>query len=200
MTVHLYDMQAQTLKTIDMGDNSDCYIPRLYWLPNAKDLVILKMNRHQNEVVFHSYNTANGQMRKVYTDVNDRWLDITDEYYFLKDNKRMIVTSERNGFNHLYMVDMDKQGLSAITSGEWEVASVCAVDEKNQWIYYLSNESGTLNRDLYRINFNGKDNLVFPKHKRVQYKRSLLVWWAGHPASLRVQPSGCCSSPGAHLH
>ena len=156
VTVHLYDVQAQTLKTIDMGDNSDCYIPRLYWLPNAKDLVILKMNRHQNEVVFHSYNTANGQMRKVYTDVNDRWLDITDEYYFLKDNKRMIVTSERNGFNHLYMVDMDKQGLTPITSGEWEVASVCAVDEKNQWIYYLSNESGTLNRDLYRINFNGK--------------------------------------------
>ena len=156
VTVHLYDVQAQSGKTISMGDNSNCYIPRLYWLPNAKDLVILKMNRHQNEVVFHSYNTVNGQMRKVYTDVNDRWLDITDEYYFLKDNKRMIVTSERNGFNHLYMVDMDKQGLTPITSGEWEVASVCAVDEKNQWIYYLSNESGTLNRDLYRINFNGK--------------------------------------------
>ena len=156
VTVHLYDVQAQSGKTISMGDNSNCYIPRLYWLPNAKELVILKMNRHQNEVVFHGYNTENGRMRILYTDVNDRWLDITDEYYFLKDNKRMIVTSERNGFNHLYMVDMDKQSLTPITSGEWEVASVCAVDEKNQWIYYLSNESGTLNRDLYRIGFNGK--------------------------------------------
>lgn len=165
VTVHLYDVQSQSGKSIDMGDNSNCYIPRLYWLPNAKELVILKMNRHQNEVVFYGYNTENGSMRKVYTDVNDRWLDITDEYYFLKDNKRMIVTSERNGFNHLYMVDMDKQSLSPITSGEWEVASVCAVDENKQWIYYLSNESGTLNRDLYRINFNGKGKKLLTSGK-----------------------------------
>ena len=158
VTVHLYDVQNNSMKTIGMGDNSDCYIPRLYWLPDARELVILKMNRHQSQVDFHAYDTETGKMRIIYTDRNERWLDITDQYYFLKDNRRLIVTSERDGYNHLYMVDFSKPETSVtpITKGEWEVASVCAVDEKNQYIYYLSNESATLNRDLYRIGFNGK--------------------------------------------
>lgn len=167
VSVHLYNIESGNMKTIDMGDNSNCYIPRLYWLPNAKELVILKMNRHQNQVNFHAYNTENAKMRIIYTDQNERWLDISDQYYFLKDNRRLIVTSECNGFNHLYMVDFSKAEsvITPITKGEWEVASVCTVDEKNQWIYYLSNESATLNRDLYRVNFNGKNKKMLTDGK-----------------------------------
>ena len=153
--VCIYQIDNHEQTKVDMGDNSNSYIPRIYWLPNAGDLVVLKLNRHQNILEFFAYNLKTASKRLIYTDENAAWLDVSEEYYFLKDNNSMIVTSERNGYNHIYKVTFGGK-VEPLTSGKWEVAEVCAVDETHPFIYYLSNESNTLNRDLYRIDFNGK--------------------------------------------
>ena len=153
--VYIYDLAAQQLTKVDLGDNSNCYFPRVYWMPNSQDAVILKLNRHQNQLDFIRYNTVTKQQDIVYTDKNDKWLDVTDNYYFLKDGKTMIVTSERDGFNHIYKVTLGGE-IKQLTSGNWEVNEIQYVNEAKKQIYYLSNESGVLNRDLYVINFDGK--------------------------------------------
>ena len=153
--VYVYDINTQQLTRIDLGDNSNCYFPRVYWLPNSNEAVVLKMNRHQNQIDFIRYNTTTKQQDIVYTDKNDKWLDITDDYYFLNDGKTMIVTSERDGFNHIYKVTLGG-AITQLTSGNWEVNGIQYVNEKQKQIFYLSNESGVLNRDLYVIGFDGK--------------------------------------------
>ena len=153
--VYIYDLATQQLTRVDLGDNTNCYFPRVYWLPNSQDAVILKLNRHQDQLDFIRYNTVTKQQDIVYTDKNDKWLDVTDNYYFLKDGKTMIVTSERDGFNHIYKVTLGGE-IKQLTSGNWEVNEIQYVNESKKLIYYLSNESGVLNRDLYVINFDGK--------------------------------------------
>ena len=153
--VYIYDLASKQLTKVDLGDNSNCYFPRVYWLPNSQDAVILKLNRHQNQLDFIRYNTVTKQQDIVYTDKNDKWLDVTDNYYFLKDGKTMIVTSERDGFNHIYKVTLGGE-IKQLTSGNWEVNEIQYVNEAKKLIYYLSNESGVLNRDLYSITFDGK--------------------------------------------
>lgn len=153
--VYIYDLATKALTKVDLGDNSNCYFPRVYWLPNSQDAVILKLNRHQDQLDFIRYNTVTKQQDIVYTDKNDKWLDVTDNYYFLKDGKTMIVTSERDGFNHIYKVTLGGE-IKQLTSGNWEVNEIQYVNENKKLIYYLSNESGVLNRDLYSINFDGK--------------------------------------------
>lgn len=153
--VYIYDVAAAQLTKIDLGDNSNCYFPRVYWLPNSTDAVVLKLNRHQNQLDFIRYNTVTKAQDIIYTDKNDKWLDVTDDYYFLKDGKTMIVTSERDGFNHIYKVTLGGE-IKQLTSGKWEVNKIQYVNEAKKQIYYLSNESGVLNRDLYVVNFDGK--------------------------------------------
>lgn len=153
--VFVYDLANGALTRIDLGDNSNCYFPRVYWLPNSRDAVVLKLNRHQNRLDFIRYNTLTGLQDIVYTDQNEKWLDVTDDYYFLKDSKSMIVTSERDGFNHIYKVTFGGD-IKQLTSGNWEVNKIQYVNEDKQQIYYLSNESHLLNRDLYLVNFDGK--------------------------------------------
>ena len=152
--VYVYDLATAQLTQIDLGDNSNCYFPRVYWLPN-NDAVVLKLNRHQNQLDFIRYNTTTQQQDVIYTDKNDKWLDVSDNYYFLKDGKTMIVTSERDGFNHIYKVTLGG-GITQLTSGKWEVNAIQYVNEAKKQIYYTSNESGVVNRDLYVINFDGK--------------------------------------------
>lgn len=153
--VYIYDVASAQLTKIDLGDNSNCYFPRVYWLPNSTDAVVLKLNRHQNQLDFIRYNTITKAQDIIYTDKNDKWLDVTDNYYFLKDGKTMIVTSERDGFNHIYKVTLGGE-IKQLTSGRWEVNEIQYVNEAKKQIYYLSNESGVLNRDLYVIGFDGK--------------------------------------------
>ncbi len=160
--VYIYDVAAKSLTKVDLGDNSNCYFPRVYWMPNSQDAVILKLNRHQDRLDFIRYNTATRQQDIVYTDQNDKWLDVTDNYYFLSDNNSMIVTSERNGFNHIYKVTFGGE-IKQLTNGDWEVNEIQYVNEKKKLIYYLSNESGVLNRDLYVINFDGKKKQLLTK-------------------------------------
>lgn len=153
--VYIYDVASAQLTKIDLGDNTNCYFPRVYWLPNSQDAVVLKLNRHQNQLDFIRYNTVTKNQGIIYTDKNDKWLDVTDNYYFLKDGKTMIVTSERDGFNHIYKVTLGGE-VKQLTSGRWEVNEIQYVNEAKKQIYYLSNESGVLNRDLYVISFDGK--------------------------------------------
>lgn len=153
--VYIYDLATAQLTRIDLGDNSNCYFPRVYWMPNSQDVIVLKLNRHQDQLDFIRYNTTTKAQDIVYTDKNDKWLDVTDNYYFLKDGKTMIVTSERDGFNHIYKVTLGSD-IIQLTSGKWEVNEIQYVNESKKQIYYLSNESGVLNRDLYVINFDGK--------------------------------------------
>ncbi len=149
--VHIYDLATGTDTRLDLGDNSNCYFPRVYWLPNSRDAIILKLNRHQNQLDFIRYNTLTKAQDVVYQDVNEKWLDVTDNYYFLADNNSMIVTSERNGFNHIYKVTFGGE-IRQLTDGQWEVNEIQYVNEAKKQIYYLSNESGVLNRDLYVLN------------------------------------------------
>lgn len=164
VNVMIYNLTTGNTVTVDLGDNSNCYFPRLYWLPNAQDLIALKMNRHQNKLEFFRYNLLNRSIDLVYTDENEKWLDVTHDYYFLKDNKSMIVTSERDGYNHIYYVVLGG-AVTQLTKGNYEVAGICAIDKDKKYIYYLSNESGTLNRDLYRIGFDGKGKKMLSSGK-----------------------------------
>lgn len=154
--VFVYDMETGKNEKLNLGDNSNCYFPRIYWLPNSTDLLVMKLNRHQNKMELIRYNTVTKNMDVVFTDENKCWVEVEDDnFFFFDDSKSMLVTSERDGYRHIYKADFDGT-LTQLTKGEWEVAEICGVDKKKKVIYYLSNESGVLNSDLYVINFEGK--------------------------------------------
>jgi len=153
--IYVYDTESNKTKKTDIKANEEVYYPRLFWLPNSTDLMVLQLNRLQNKLEFVKYNVLNHNYSIVFTDTNPYWLNVTNYYYFLSDNNSMILTSERDGFNHIYLIDF-KGNIKQLTSGNWEVASIEHVNPKTKQIYYLSNEQDRLGRDLYVIDFAGK--------------------------------------------
>ena len=156
--IYVYDTENNITEKIDLKTCVEVYYPRLFWLSNSTDLMILQLNRLQNQLAFVKYNVLNHNYFVVFTDTNPYWLNVADTYHFLPDNNSMILASERDGFNHIYLVDF-KGNIKQLTSGKWEVASIAFVNSKTKQIYYLSNETDRLGRDLFVIDFAGKKKI-----------------------------------------
>ena len=82
--------------------------------------------------------------------------------HVLKGGKEMIWMSERDNWNHLYMIDLEKGKVARqITKGDWVVRRVLKVDEDNQVIYFTASgvnpKEDPYHVHYYKINMDGKE-------------------------------------------
>ncbi|MEC9209327.1 MAG: S9 family peptidase [Bacteroidota bacterium] len=123
------------------------YIPRIKWTKNPKVLALYGMNRHQNHLDFVLANAEDGTNRILFTEKDKYFIEIHDNLTFLPENN-FIWTSEKDGFNHIYIKNLDGSE-HQVTKGKWEVTAFDGVDSDKMEIYYRSTEEGSINRTLY---------------------------------------------------
>jgi dipeptidyl-peptidase-4 len=154
VSVWIYDLNSQKSTKVDIGSNPDQYIPRIKWTNSSDLLSVIRLNRLQNKIEILFAKSDNGSSKVILTEENKYYLNENFELKFLKDN-RFIYHSEKDGFLHLYLYDASGKLINQITKGEWEVKRLDGIDEKNNIIYYESNEPSPLVRALYSISLDG---------------------------------------------
>jgi len=160
VTILVYDLSnpAKPLThTMDIGSETDQYIPRICWTKDVNTLAIFRLNRLQNKLEILLADATNGKSKVFLTQENKSYIEITDDYKFLDDGQHFIIMSELDGYDHIYMYDLKGTIVKQITKGNWDVISIKGIDEKNKTIYYTSAESKPFNRDLYSIKFDGSE-------------------------------------------
>ena len=153
VSLHMYDVATGSISAIDLG--GPYYIPRIKWMNNPDHLSVQTINRHQNHLKLHKVNAVDGSASVLLEEKDKAYVDIHDNLTFLKDDS-FIWTSERDGFNHLYLYGPKGNLKNQITKGPWEVTAYYGFDEKKDRIYYQSVENGSINRDVYSIGSSGK--------------------------------------------
>lgn len=151
----LYDIASGSKTRIDTGSETDQYIPFIEWTP-AGELYFFRINRKQNhfEVVLCQ---SNGSQKVIYDESSPKYverpsLDIID---FIDGDRFLVQNETRTGWNHLYLYSVKKGFVQAITEGEWQVTRV--VEKSKDRIYYMSTEQSPLRRDLYCVDYKGKN-------------------------------------------
>jgi dipeptidyl-peptidase-4 len=142
-------------RMMDVGAETDIYIPRVNWLIDSKHIAIQRLNRTQTALDLLIADAGPGQSRTILSQNDPNWINLSDDLYFLKDGKRFLWSSERTGFRHLYLYDLEGKQLAQLTKGEWEVSAVDAVDEAKGLVYFTATEKSPLERHLYRGAFDG---------------------------------------------
>ena len=158
VSLHIYDVNANAVKNINLGNYNDFYIARMEWTNEANTLSAQVLNRHQNNLDLVFVNGETGAVKVVLNEKDKAYVDVTDNLTFLKDNS-FIWTSEKDGFNHIYLYDKNGKLKNQVTKGKWEVTSYYGLDEKTNTVFYQSVENGSINRDVYRIGLNGKNKV-----------------------------------------
>ena len=163
VSLHIYDDVANATKDIALGNYSDFYIARMKWTNDANVLSAQVLNRHQDNLDLLFIDGNSGASKVVLNEKDKAYVDVTDNLTFLKDNS-FIWTSEKDGFNHIYVYDKAGKLKNQVTNGKWEVTNYYGFDEKNQTVFYQSVENGSINRDIYRIGLNGKNKVRLSKN------------------------------------
>ena len=155
--VLIYDLESEKTLKLDIGSQNDQYMPRIQWTHNPEVLALMRMSRLQDKMELLLADAHTGAITPLYTEEDDAYVEVPDTWMFLNDGKRWLLTSERDGYNHIYMYDLNGKLVNQITKGNYDVVSICAIDEKAGVIYYLSHETSPLNKELYSIDFKGKN-------------------------------------------
>src|SRR5713226_990177 len=153
--VLVVSVQGGEPRALDIGAETDIYIPRVNWLNDSKHIAIQRLNRAQNTLDLLIANAATGKIRTALSEQDPNWVNVSDDLYFFKDGKRFLWSSERTGYRHFYLYDLGGKLLGQITKGEWEVTSLNAVKESKGTVYFTATEKSPLERHLYRVGVDG---------------------------------------------
>src|SRR6267378_1669579 len=140
---------------MDTGENSDIYIARVNWLTDSKHIAIQRLNRPQTVLDLLICDAATGSAHAALNETDQYWINVSNDLRFLKDGKRFLWSSERSGYRHLYLYDLEGKQLAQLTKGEWEVSAVDAVDEAKGLVYFTATEKSPLERHLYSVALDG---------------------------------------------
>lgn len=150
-----HDLVKNKTKWIDLGENKDIYLARVKWMMDSKVLTYQWQSRDQQDLELRAFNTSKGKARVLLTESSDTWVNLHDDLYFLKDRKHFVWASERDGFKHLYLYDNAGKMQRQLTSGEWVVNDVVAIDEDSQTIYFTGRKDTPIEKHLYKVSLEG---------------------------------------------
>ena len=144
----------------------DEYVVNVDWLPDSQHISFRSLNRAQDELDLYIADKFTGKSTSILHESDDAWVNPSEDLYFLEDGERLVWGSERTGYKHLYLYDINGNLVNPITKGEWAVRapfqtsywwgrSAVSIDEANGLLYFMSLEKSSLERHLYRIKFDG---------------------------------------------
>lgn len=164
VTIHVYNLESKATNQMDVGSNTDQYIARIKWMPTSDKLCMIRLNRLQNQIDILLADALTGSSKVVFTETSKYYIEeVTDEYLTITpDGKQFILTSERDGFKHIYIYDWQSKSIQQITRGTNEVISVMGYNPKDKTIYYLGYDQSPLRKAVFAVDFKGKTQKLSP--------------------------------------
>ena len=156
LSIRVFDLNSGETTTMDIGEETDQYIPRINWTDDNNILAIRRMNRLQNKEDLLFAKVQTGEATLIMSETSDTWLDVHDNLFFLDNGKQFITISSKSGFNHVYLYSLEGEELRQITNGEYDVTQIVGYDERQHNLYYMSTEVSPMQRHFYRIRVDGR--------------------------------------------
>jgi len=169
------------------GDPRNNYIARMDWAASSNEIVLQHLNRLQNKIEVMLGDSRTGKVRTVLTERDSAWVEVVDDLQWLDNGKNFTWVSERDGWQHVYLVSRDGKQVRLITPEAFDVASIQRIDEKAGWLYFIASPENPAQRFLYRTRLNGtgKAERLTPEQLdgTHRYQISHDAQWAFHSSS-----------------
>ena len=156
VSVHTYDIKSHVTRKMDLQIDSDGYIPRIKFTSDPEKLAIMTLNRHQNRLDLYMANPRSGLCKVAIRDEAEQYIKESAYSNIKFYPEHIVMMSEKDGYNHLYLYTIAGNLVKQITKGQFEITSFLGWDQKANVFYYASNEGSPLRTAIYKIDGKGK--------------------------------------------
>ncbi|HEY5407283.1 MAG TPA: prolyl oligopeptidase family serine peptidase, partial [Ginsengibacter sp.] len=134
---------------------------------NSNELVVQQLNRKQNESKLFYCDVTTGNATNFYTEDDRAWIDIKSRWNnndptgwdWLNNGKNFLWVSEKDGWRHIFLVSRDGKKETLITKGDYDIANIKCIDDKNNFVYFMASPNNATQLYLYRVKMDGKGKL-----------------------------------------
>ncbi|TKC03899.1 S9 family peptidase [Pedobacter frigoris] len=154
VTVGVYNPETKKTVYLKTGTPVEQYLTNIAWSPDDKYVYIAVLNREQNHMRLNQFDAVTGEFIKtLFEEKDDKYVEPLVPILFLKnDPSKFIWQSNRDGWNHLYLYNINGKLVKQLTKGPWEVLEVKGFDAKGDQLFYISTEESPVTRNLYALN------------------------------------------------
>lgn len=154
VSIGIYDFVNGETRFVDLpGDPRENYPARINWIPGSSEFLLQRLNRLQNTNSVYAVNATTGEFRLVFTDTDAAWVEVCDWIEWMPGNQRFTFISERDGWKHVYLVDIDSGETELLTPGEFDVEELYFIDQTEKACYFQASPDDPTSRYLYRQSF-----------------------------------------------
>jgi dipeptidyl aminopeptidase/acylaminoacyl peptidase len=161
--LYVVDIRSKQQVRLDTGKEQDQWLGICGWRLDGSELLFLSINRTFRKVELMAADPTTGATRVVLTETYKTfWSAPLGEggrfFTLLKDGNRFLWMSERDGWKHLYLYDLDGTLIRRLTEGSFPVVDLVAVDERLGWVYFTAHgdQQRPYDTHLYRVNLEGE--------------------------------------------
>ena len=138
--VGVFNAATETTIWLKTGQPAEQYLTNIAWSPDDKYVFIAVLNREQNHMKLNQYDVATGDFVKtLFEEKDEKYTEPLVPMLFLKNNPgQFIWQSNRDGWNQLYLYDINGKLIRQLTKGSWEVLEVKGFDNKGENLFFVS--------------------------------------------------------------
>ena len=161
VSAHLYRLDSNKTVALNLAAFKNYYIPNVYKTAKADEIILITSERLQNASDVLKVNTKTGNIQKLFTETDAKWVDTDNVTLEFLDDNSFIWGSERDGNRHLYWYDQNGKLKKQITKGKWEVTDYYGFNPKTKDVYLQTTEKGSINKVVSKVNIEtGKSTLL----------------------------------------
>lgn len=153
VTVGIYNVNTGKTVFLQTGEPKDQYLTNVCWSPDQQHIYIAVLNRGQNHLKLNSYSVVTGYFEKtIIEEKQEKYVHPTHPMVFVpKHPDQFIWQSERDGYNHLYLYNVNGNLIKQLTKGNWIVTDLNGFDPKGNKVFYMSTAESPVTRNLYVV-------------------------------------------------
>ena len=169
VTIGIFDLETEKTIYLNVGDPTDRYFTNIAWGPDDKTLYLYELNRDQNHCTLDAYDVATGnKIKTLYTETSDKYVEPLHPITFLPwDSNKFIFWSWKDGFTHLYLMDVNTLKQEQLTSGNWVVKSIAGFCQATKSAIIITKEANVLQRNIYSLSLKTKKRTLLDNGKGV---------------------------------